>query len=287
MKRESAAAVLVVSALLLAAACTAPPSPTAPPTPASAAPVTVMPTATQEPVEAASAGVASSAPAPSASAGAAVAVPAAVGSASVAAPFVGPEGKGEASFYTTNGKGACALNPPGNKLILSAAKDVYQKGDACGSCLEITGGAGTAIVQVMDICFTCPPGHVVISKPGYEAIVGKDSGTGAVSWKTVACPVGDKTPVSVRVKEGSTRDWTAVQIRDSKYAIKAVKMQRDGESEWRELTRAGDNYWSAAKTGGGDAGFKLQITGLSGQTIEEAVPARWKAGTVYPGTHQF
>lgn len=286
MKRESA----FLAASLFSLACGAPPT-TATPAPAGSAAAPLPPPSAAPPV-ATAADASSGAPAASTSAAIATAPPASAASASPsepgsAPPFEGASGKGEASFYTTNGKGACSLNPPGNKLILSAAKDVYQNGDACGTCLEVSGAAGTAIVQVMDICFTCPPGHVVISKPGFEAIVGKDGGTGPVSWKTVACPVGEKVPVSIRVKEGSTRDWTAVQIRDSRYSIRAVKLQKDGDSEWRSLSRAGDNYWSAPKTGGGDGGFKLQITAINGQTIEESVPARWKGGTVYPGAHQL
>jgi expansin (peptidoglycan-binding protein) len=170
-------------------------------------------------------------------------IPATSASAAAAPVALGPEGKGEASFYNTDGKGACSLNPPMNKHILSASKDIYQNADSCGTCLEIKGSAGTAIVQVMDICFTCPPGHVVISKPGFEATVGKDGGTGPISYKPVACPVGGK--ISIRVKEGATRDWTAVQIRDSAYAIRGVKLQKDGDTEWKTLTRSGDNYWSA------------------------------------------
>lgn len=234
---------------------------------------------TQSPAVASAAAPASGEPAPAA--------PVAVASAAPAPTHaeLSGEGKGEATFYTTDNKGACSLNPPGNKLILAASRDVYQNASACGTCLEVTGGAGSAIVQVMDVCFSCPPGNLVISKPGFEAIVGKQSGKGAVSWKPVACPVGGK--VAIRIKEGSTRDWTAVQIRDSKFAIKSVKLQRDGDSDWKELARANDNYWSATKAGGGDGGFKLQLTAATGQTIEESIAKGWKGGTVYPGANQY
>ena len=93
--------------------------------------------------------------------------------------------------------------------------------------------------------------------------------------------------ISIRIKEGATRDWTAVQIRDSAYSIRGVKLQKDGDSEWKTLTRSGDNYWSAPKAGAGDGGFKLQITAANGATIEETVAKKWKGGTVYPGANQF
>lgn len=280
MKRPSLAPLLFTLGAITAAACTAAPpaGPVAPP--ASAAPSVAPPPPDAPPV--------SAAPAPSAApamATSAAPIPATSASAAAAPVALGPEGKGEASFYNTDGKGACSLNPPMNKHILSASKDIYQNADSCGTCLEIKGSAGTAIVQVMDICFTCPPGHVVISKPGFEATVGKDGGTGPISYKPVACPVGGK--ISIRVKEGATRDWTAVQIRDSAYAIRGVKLQKDGDTEWKTLTRSGDNYWSAPKAGAGDGGFKLQITAANGATIEETVAGKWKGGTVYPGANQF
>lgn len=273
------AIVFIVGAV---AACAASAPSGGPPTPATAAaPSTPAPAETA---------ATSTVPAPASASGEPAApAPVAVASASAApAPAhaeLSGEGKGEATFYTTDNKGACSLNPPGNKLILAASRDVYQNASACGTCLEVTGGAGSAIVQVMDVCFSCPPGNLVISKPGFEAIVGKQSGKGAVSWKPVACPVSGK--VAIRIKEGSTRDWTAVQIRDSKFAIKTVKIQRDGDSDWKELARANDNYWSATKAGGGDGGFKLQITAATGQTIEESIAKGWKGGTVYPGANQY
>jgi expansin (peptidoglycan-binding protein) len=280
MNRGNLGHVLVVSIAAALAACAAN-APAGPPAPSANAPAPPAP-----PPVAEAAPVAPAAPAPVVSAEPA---PIAVASAAAAPPApataLAGEGKGEATFYTTDNKGACSLNPPINKLILAASRDVYQNADACGTCLEVTGGAGTAIVQVMDICFSCPPGNLVISKPGFEAIVGKQSGKGPVSWKPVACPVEGK--VAIRVKEGSTRDWTAVQIRDSKFAIKSVKIQRDGDSEWKDLARANDNYWSATKAGAGDGGFKLQITSVTGQTIEETVAKGWKGGKVYPGAGQF
>lgn len=274
-------AVIVSIAGALAACAASAPSGGPPPAP-SAAPAAMPPATadvTQSPAVASAAAPASGEPAPAA--------PVAVASAAPAPTHaeLSGEGKGEATFYTTDNKGACSLNPPGNKLILAASRDVYQNASACGTCLEVTGGAGSAIVQVMDVCFSCPPGNLVISKPGFEAIVGKQSGKGAVSWKPVACPVGGK--VAIRIKEGSTRDWTAVQIRDSKFAIKSVKLQRDGDSDWKELARANDNYWSATKAGGGDGGFKLQLTAATGQTIEESIAKGWKGGTVYPGANQY
>jgi expansin len=264
-------------ALVGCAASTPTPAPDLPPPPASAAPAPVEPA--PQPVAVASSAVpvapASVAPAPAASAPAA--------SPPEGLPAFGA-GKGTASFSNPNNKGSCSLNPPSNRNTLSASRNIYQSIQACGACLEITGGAGTAVVQVMDLCFSCPDNSVVISKPAFEATVGKQSGTGDISWKTVPCPV--ETKVTVRIKESSTRHWTAVQIRDSKLPLKSVSLQRDGESDWVTLERSADNYWAAAK-GAGEGGFKLRIVAASGQQIEESVAKGWKDGKVYPGVNQF
>ncbi|RYE90352.1 MAG: hypothetical protein EOO75_10300 [Myxococcales bacterium] len=221
----------------------------------------------------------------------ATAAPVAPAAASSAPPPAAPataelsgESKGEASFYSTDGKGSCSLNPPPNRMILAASKDVYQSAQACGACLEVSGGAGKMVVQVMDLCFTCPPGHLVLSKPAFEATVGKNDGKGPITWRTVPCEVPGK--VAVRIKESSSRSWTAVQIRDSKLPLQLVEMKREGESDWVKLTRSADNYWAMAK-GAGDDGFRVRITASNGQQIEEAVARGWKDGKVYPGASQF
>jgi expansin (peptidoglycan-binding protein) len=249
---------------------------TPPPPPATAftaaAPVESAPPVVTAAASAPAAPVASaSAPAPAASAPTAVAA-------------LSGEGKGEASYYTAD-RSSCSLPPPPDKdFILSASKDIYQNAQACGTCLEITGAAGTKIVQVMDYCYSCAPGHVVLNQPAYDAIVGKTSGTGPISWKNVLCPVTGN--VAIRIKESSTKDWTAVQIRHSKMAIKSVELKRDGQDNWVETKQSPDNYWAAAK-GAGLIGFKLRITGVTGQQIEETIEKGWKDGKTYPGAHQF
>ena len=218
--------------------------------------------------------------APVASATASAAV---VAAPPTSAPLSG-EGKGEASYYTAD-RSSCSLPPPPNKdFILSAAKDIYQKAQACGACLEISGAAGKAVVQVADFCYSCPPGNLVLNKPAYDAIVGKTSGTGPVSWKMVPCAYAGN--VSIHIKKSSSKDWTAVQIRESKIAIKSVEMQRAGQDNWVETKRSDDNYWAAAK-GAGLGGFKLRITAINGQQIEENIDKGWTDAKTYPGAHQF
>ena len=272
------ALVVVVGGCAASAGTSPQPAPPLPEPPAS------QTAAPSPPPSAALPAPAASAPEPAASAS--VATPMASTSAPAPAselPTFGA-GKGTASFYTTDGKGSCALNPPKNRYVLAASKNIYQGLQACGACLEIKGSEGSAVVQVMDLCFTCPENSVVINKPAFEATVGKQGGTGDITWKTVPCPVEGK--VSVRVKESSDRSWTAVQIRDSKIPLKAVSLQREGEGDWVELKRSPDNYWAAAK-GAGDGGFKLRIEAVSGQQIEETVAKGWKGGKVYPGANQF
>ena len=189
--------------------------------------------------------------------------------------------KGEAVYYDANGRGSCSLTFGRDAAVLSAPNAVYDKIQACGQCLEITGSEGTQVVMVADRCNDCPPNRLVINKPAFLKIAGTKVGNAEVTWKPVPCGVSGN--LELRVKKTSSIHWTAIQVRNHRVPVKSVAFKKG--SEWVEMTRSDDNYFVAAK-GVGEKSVTLKITSMDGQVVEETL-LEWKDGETYKGAKQF
>ena len=199
-----------------------------------------------------------------------------------APPPAAPEHSAEAVYYDSNARGACSLTFGRDAFVLSAPDVIYNKIEACGQCLEVTGPAATAVIQVVDRCHSCADNRLVINKPAFDKIAGKAShGREQVKWRVVPC--GVEGNLEFRIKKTSSEYWTAIQVRNHRVGVKGVEFHRDGQ--WVAMTRAEDNYFVAAK-GVGKGGMKLRVTGVDGQVVEQAFE-KWKDGETYKGAVQF
>jgi expansin (peptidoglycan-binding protein) len=267
--------------LVLLGACAAepPPPPVAPP-PAATPPASV-PVVAEAPPVAAPAPPAVVAPAPTPAA-AAPAAPAPAAPAAAPAKPAAVEHTGEAVFYDSKGSGACSLTFGHDAAVLSAPNVVYNKIEACGQCLEITGPGGTEVVEVVDRCNTCADDLLVINKPAFDKIAGKASGgREKIKWKQVPC--GVTGTLELVIKKTSSAYWTAIQVRNHRLPVKSVALKK-GDT-WVEMTRSNDNYFVAEK-GVGPAAFTIKITANDGQTVETTLD-KWKDGQTYPTAGQF
>ena len=184
-------------------------------------------------------------------------------------------------YYDANARGSCSLTFGREAAVLSAPNSVYDRIQACGQCLEITGSEGKEVVMVVDRCNDCPADRLVINKPTFEKIAGKKVGKAEISWKQVPCSVSGN--LELRVKKTSSIHWTAIQVRNHRVPVKSVAFKRG--DEWVEMTRSDDNYFAAAK-GVGAKSVTLRITSTDGQTVEETL-TDWKDGETYKGAKQF
>ena len=105
----------------------------------------------------------------------------------------------------------------------------------------------------------------------------------AVTLEPVTCPVAGA--LSFRFKEGSSKYWTAIQVRNHRLPLQ--KLEYDKGGAWTAFDRADYNYFVAAKGVGDPAGgLKLRVTATDGQVVEETLPAILD-GAVAPGAAQF
>jgi expansin len=187
------------------------------------------------------------------------------GGAACAAPPSTATKSGKATFYDLgSGTGNCSFpSAPANDLFVALGASEYSGAAACGSYLDVTGPKGKVRVKVIDSCPPCGPGHIDLSRTAFKKIADEIDGIVPVKYKRVADP-SVPGPVSVRLKEGSSRYWFAALIDNHANPLTSVKVAGRGGG-FQTATREDFNYWII--DGGAGAGpFTVKITDVTGRT---------------------
>jgi len=193
-----------------------------------------------------------------------------------------PTTAGQGTYYSADGTGACSFERSPEDLMVAALNAPDYAGAAwCGACIAVTGPSGSVVVRVVDKCPECKRGDVDLSEPAFAKIAAISAGRVAVSWHEVACPVTG--PVAYRSKDGSNADWTAIQVRNHRYAI--AKLEAKVGSAYRSIERADDNYFVAPR-GLGPGPYALRVTDIHGHVLEDGAIALGDA-TERAGAAQF
>src|SRR5690606_26028002 len=93
-------------------------------------------------------------------------------------------------------------------------------------------------------------------------------GRAQVTYRLVSCAtVGN---IAYRFKEGSSKYWTAIQVRNHRVPIQSVEYKKNGG--WVAMKRETYNYF-VEPDGVGDQpnGLTLRVTAMDGQVIEETL----------------
>jgi expansin (peptidoglycan-binding protein) len=197
---------------------------------------------------------------------------------------VGPAGpfSGEATRYDADGTGSCSFEASADRRVAAIAAADYAKAAWCGACAEVTGPDGRVVVRIVDRCPACKAGDLDLSREAFASIAAPSAGRVRISWRPVPCEV--EGPIAYRFKDGSSRFWTAIQVRNHRYAIASLDA-RDRTGGWRPLSRTGYNYF-LAEGGLGPGPFALRVTDVRGQVIEDArIPEG--AAVTHPGAAQL
>ncbi len=179
------------------------------------------------------------------------------GSACAAPPTTSAK-KGKATYFSLEGGlGNCSFpEPPQLFVALSPAE--YSGAAPCGSYLDVTGPKGKVRVKVIDSCPPCTPGHIDLSYAAFKKIGEPVQGIIPISYRVVPNPKVPG-PLSVRLKEGSSRYWISVLIDNHANRLTSVKIA--GRSAQRESF----NYWTVP-AGVGRGPFKITVTDVYGRS---------------------
>ncbi len=160
----------------------------------------------------------------------------------------------------------------------------YAESAACGSCIHVKGPSGEVTVRVTDSCPGCNKGHLDLSEQAFAKIAPLEKGRVDITYQTVACNVTGN--VAYHFKDGSSKFWTAIQVRNHRLPVAKLEYKRGGA--YVEMKREDYNYFVESK-GVGDqpGGLELRVTAADGQVIEDSLPGDVPDDKTVDGSKQF
>lgn len=173
---------------------------------------------------------------------------------------------GQASFFNGGYTGGCAMLDPIDQTYYIAAlnKEDYDNAALAGAYLEVTGDKGTAYVLVSDVLYEGQKGDLNISEAAYRKVTDSRAQSANVTWKIAALPT--KEPISYKFKEGSSKYWCGIQIRNHRFPVAKVELVR-GDGTTQEFTRENYNYFIATNLG--DGPYTFRVTDIYGNVCED------------------
>jgi expansin len=191
---------------------------------------------------------------------------------------------GEATFYGATGAGNCSFDASPQDLMVAAMNHVdYAGSAACGEFVALTGPKGSVTVRIVDSCPECPAGNIDLSAEAFARIADPVAGRVPIGWQVVAGTV--QGPVAYRYKEGSSRFWTAIQVRNHRLPITALAIRPAGTSAWIDMPRLDYNYFvHPVEIASGP--LQVRVTALGGAQLIDTLPEP-AGGTLTQGLAQF
>ncbi len=166
----------------------------------------------------------------------------------------------------------------------------YATADYCGTCVELTGKAGTKgtqIIEIVDKCPECLVGDIDLSNQAFLAIFG-DLGIGRakMDWHEVACP-WSTTPLNITT-QGSNQWYAKVIIAKHKNKINKVEIYDTYTSKWVNMTRGMDNGWVNATAISIPGNTQIRITDVfNQQVVVSSVEIASGVNKTFQGTSNF
>jgi expansin (peptidoglycan-binding protein) len=191
--------------------------------------------------------------------------------------------KGEGTYYDADGSGNCSFDEsPGDLMVGAMNESDYANAWLCGAYVQISGPKGSVLVRIVDRCPECKPGDIDLSREAFAKIADMVAGRVPISWRLVSPTLSG--PIRYRFKEGSSKWWTAVQIRNHRTPIWRVEY-RTASGVFKEAPRERYNYFIES-AGMGDGPYTFRVTDIFGQTLTDTGIALVVGGEV-AGKGQF
>jgi expansin len=170
---------------------------------------------------------------------------------------------GVATFYDSNGGGACSYDPGPDPLTAAMNWSDYENSKACGAYVLVRAANGASLtVRITNLCpAPCRVGQLDLSAEAFARLAEPSRGEIPITWTLVspALPKG----ISVRYKTGSSQHWCAIQVIDHRNPVARLEVQSGGQ--WKQLSRAEYNYFLAEN--GSGCGGSIAVTDIHGQRL--------------------
>jgi expansin len=191
---------------------------------------------------------------------------------------------GIATYYDADGSGNCSFDrSPSDLDVVALNMPEYAKSALCGACMRVSGPKGEVTVRVVDSCPPCEKNHLDLSEQAFAKIADLAHGRIAVNYQLVSCDV--RGNVAYRFKEGSSKWWTAIQVRNHRLPVARMEY-RKGDT-YVAMKRESYNYFVEVD-GVGDQpnGLALRLTAADGQVLEDTLEGVKDSETL-TGSAQF
>ena len=195
-----------------------------------------------------------------------------------------PTYTGEGTYYGATGQGNCSFDAsPGNLMVAAMNGPDYAGSAVCGQFVAVTGPKGSVTVRITDQCPECKTGDLDLSAEAFARIADPVAGRVPINWHVVPGDVSG--PVSYRYKEGSSRWWVAIQVRNHRLPITGLEIKPSGSADWIRVARTDYNYFvHPSEIAAGPV--QVRVTALGGATLIDTLPAP-SDGLSVTGTGQF
>jgi expansin (peptidoglycan-binding protein) len=170
---------------------------------------------------------------------------------------------GVATFYDSNGGGACSYDPGPDPLTAAMNWADYEDSKACGAHVLVRAANGASLtVRITNLCpAPCRVGQLDLSAEAFARLAAPSLGEIPITW-TLVSPATQKG-ISVRYKTGSSRHWCAIQVIDHRNPVARLEVQSGGQ--WKQLSRTDYNYFLSEN--GSGCGGAIAVTDIHGQRL--------------------
>ncbi|MEC0600240.1 expansin ExlX [Bacillus spizizenii] len=159
------------------------------------------------------------------------------------------------------------------------------KAALAGSYLEVEGPKGKTIVYVTDLYPEGARGALDLSPNAFRKIGDMKDGKINIKWRVVKAPITGN--FTYRVKEGSSRWWATIQVRNHKYPVMKMEYEKDGK--WINMEKMDYNHFVSTNVGTGS--LKVRMTDIRGKVVKDTIPKLPESETsnayTVPGHVQF
>lgn len=175
---------------------------------------------------------------------------------------------GQATYYDATGAGACSFPASPQDLDVAAVSaSHYGKAVYCGACLDVKGPKGSVVVRAVDLCPGCKAGSLDLSPQAFAKIADLKTGVVPITWSVVRCNV--QGPVQYYTKDGSSKYWTAIQVRNHAVPIRSLEIEKAGA--FVAAPRESYNFFVLPSGSGTDGPFKVRLTADNGAVLEDTI----------------
>lgn len=170
---------------------------------------------------------------------------------------------GVATFYDSDGGGACSYDPGPDPLTAAMNSTDFEGSQACGAYVLVQAAGGASLtVRITNLCpAPCRVGQLDLSAAAFARLAPPVAGEIPITW-TLVSPALSKN-ISIRYKTGSTQWWCGIQVIDHRNPVARMEVQVGGQ--WQPLHRADYNYFLSES--GAGCGKPIALTDIYGQRL--------------------